>query len=127
MSEYVVDSWAWIEYLKGSNRGLRIKEEIEKCSILLTNSISVAEVISKVKRNEMDVEIAWNAMVNLSKTVPCYEDFSKEAGLAHAEIKKKTPNFSLGDAFVLQTARKFAAKILTGDPDFAGIKEAEII
>lgn len=127
MSRYVVDSWAWVEYFKGNSRGLRVKEEIEKNTEFMTNSISVAEIISKFKREGMDAEIAWNALITLSRIIPCDEDFAKKVGLTHAEIKKKIPNFSLGDAFVLQTARKFKVKILTGDPDFSDIKEAEMI
>lgn len=127
MNRFVIDSWAWIEYLKGSSKGLRIRKEIENGAELLTNSVSVAEIISKIKREGMDIEIAWSALTSLSKIVPCDEDFSKNAGLTHAEIKKKVLNFSLGDAFVLYTARKFNAKILTGDPDFSNIKEAELL
>ena len=40
------------------------------------------------------------------------------------QVKKKIPNFSLCDAFVLQTAKSNDARVLTGDPDFRGIKEA---
>lgn len=127
MTKYALDSWAWIEYLKGSNKGLRIKNEIEQNSELLTNSISVAEIISKVKREEMNVETAWNALTTLSKIIVCDDEFAKNAGLTHAETKKKVPNFSLGDAFVLYTARKFKAKVLTNDPDFSGLKEAELL
>ena len=48
-----------------------------------------------------------------------------EAGLLHARVRKGSPNFSLGDAFVLQLARKPRGKVMTGDPDFRGIREAE--
>jgi predicted nucleic acid-binding protein len=50
-----------------------------------------------------------------------------EAGEIHAIEKKLSPNFSLPDSFVLQLARKLGAKVLTGDPDFRKVKEAELI
>ena len=65
-------------------------------------------------------------MSNSKIAVPSSED-AIEAGLLHAEQKAERRNFSLADAFVLQLARKVGAKILTGDPDFQGIREAEII
>ena len=60
----------------------------------------------------------------MSKIIIGSPEFAKEVGVLHAEVKKKIPNFSLGDAFVLQTAKSLNAKVLTGDPDFRSIKEA---
>lgn len=42
-------------------------------------------------------------------------------------LKKSKLNFSLGDAFVLQSAKSVHAKVLTGDLDFEGVKEAEML
>jgi predicted nucleic acid-binding protein len=39
----------------------------------------------------------------------------------------QSPNFGLADSFVLQLARKVGAKVLTGDSDFKGLREAEYI
>ena len=43
------------------------------------------------------------------------------------EIRKKIKDFGLADVFVLLTARKLNAKIITGDPHFKGFKEAILI
>ncbi len=42
-------------------------------------------------------------------------------------MKRERTNFSLGDAFVLQMARKEGVKVLTGDRDFEGLKDAVMI
>jgi predicted nucleic acid-binding protein len=57
---------------------------------------------------------------------PSYED-ALEAGDLHARTRKTSPSFGLADSFVLQLARKVGARVLTGDPDFRGIKEADLI
>lgn len=122
-NKYVIDSWAWIEYLDGTNAGRKVKEVLEKGQIY-TNIVSIAEVISKVKRKGKDTDVALEAISTKSKVIAGSTPFARDVGLLHSEIKKTRPNFSLADAFALQTAVGMNAKVITGDPDFKGMKEA---
>ncbi len=54
-------------------------------------------------------------------------DFVEEAGKLHADLKKDRKNISLADAFVLLTAKKLNARVVTGDPDFKGLREVILI
>lgn len=122
MTSYIIDSWAWIEYLNGSDAGRKVKQTIEdESNEIFTHVVTLAEIISKVKRRGGDVELAWNAVKTNSKISYVNESESKRAGLLHAKTKSTIPNFSLGDAFVLAAAREQDAKVLTGDPDFETI------
>jgi len=47
--------------------------------------------------------------------------------LLHAEMRKQMKDFGLSDAFVMATARKLNARVLTGNPHFKGLKEAVMI
>lgn len=126
MAKYVIDAWAWMEYLDGSELGKKASRIIEGEDVV-TSPVTVTEVTSRVSRKGKDPEIAFNSIVSLSKVVQITPEFAKETGLRHSKIKKRIPNFSIGDAFVLQTAKSIGARILTGDPDFKGIKEAEML
>ena len=126
MSRYVVDSWAWIEYLDGSDLGGKAKGHIEGGNVF-TNVVSIAEVASKVSRKGGDVDTAFNSITSLSKIITPDADFAKGVGLLHAAIKQRRANFGLADAFVLYTARRINAKVLTGDPDFKGLKDVELL
>jgi len=121
MTRYLIDSWAWMEYLNGSSAGRRVKEIEDDSNEIFTHVVSLAEIASKVKRRGRDVEVAWNAVKTNSKISYVDEYDSKKAGLLHAKTKSTIPNFSLGDAFVLAAARELEAKVLTGDPDFETI------
>jgi PIN domain nuclease of toxin-antitoxin system len=125
-TKYVVDSWAWIEYLDGSEIGKKVAMKL-KAQEVFTNIVTIAEVISKVGRKQKDPDIAFRAMTSLSNIVAGDDEFAKRVGLLHSGVKKEVPNFSLGDAFTLYTAKSLSAKVLTGDPDFKGIKEAEML
>ena len=73
---------------------------------VFTHSVSVAEIISKVKRNGKNTDEIWMAITNNSKVVETNAEESKDTGITHASVKSKNRNFSLADAFVLSTARK---------------------
>ncbi len=126
---YVVDTWAWVEYLISSPAGEKIKEIVENDNNeIYTNSIVLAELISKASRENMDIKAAFDALASLSVIANINDpEFSREVGIAHAEMRKKAKDFGMGDAFVLVTARRLNAKILTGDPHFKNMKEAVMI
>ena len=125
---FVIDAHAWIEYFIGSNTGNEVKKILESDKNKIFSSvITIAEIASITKRENRDSEQKYLDMINLSKIYGINEEFAKEAGILHAEIRKKIKDFGMADAIVLLTARKLSAKILTGDPHFKGFKEAILI
>ena len=128
MNRYVVDAWAWIEYLVGSEYGSKLNEILDDDgSEVYTCAVTLAEVVSKVAREGRDVEVAYSLLLSNSQVMDADEELSKYAGLLHAEVKQKEKNFGLADAYVLATARKLKSKVLTGDAHFKNIKDAVLI
>lgn len=127
MSKHVLDSWAWVEYLRGSDRGKKVRREIEGSTEIFTHTVTIAELTSKLKREGMDTAVAWRAVTSISRIIIPDAIDAKNVGLLHAEIKAKRPNFSLADAFVLHGAKKVKARVLTGDSDFEGLPEADML
>ncbi len=128
MTDLVVDSWAWIEYLEGSELGAKVRDVMmDERNKLHTHIVSIAEIISKEKRRNKDPEIAWKAITNLTHILPMDESDSKAVGLLHAELKSKKKNLGLADSFVLYAARKIGGRVLTGDPDFRGISDVMLL
>jgi predicted nucleic acid-binding protein len=129
MSEkYVIDAYAWIEYLVGSRAGEKIRSALEKeTNEIYTCAVTVAEVVSKTAREDREFETAYDILLSNSQVVDIDEEISKEAGVLHCEMRKTKKDFGLADAYVLAVARTVNAKILTGDPHFRGVKEAVLI
>ena len=127
MSRHVIDAYAWIEYLDGTEAGRRVGAVIENNDEIFTCAMTIAEVVSKVARKGMNVKTAYDVLLNNSQVVNADEELSLEAGLLHFEMRKTLKDFGLADAYVLATARKFKSKILTGDPHFKNMKEAVLI
>jgi len=127
MDSLVVDSWAWVEYLRGSETGKRVDARISSASEVWTSVVSLTEVVSKYKREGLQEQTAIEAMSSLSRFGVPNRDDAIEVGKLHAQVKERSANFGFADSFVLQLARKIGAKVLTGDPDFKGLREAEFV
>jgi predicted nucleic acid-binding protein len=123
----VLDSWAWLELFSGSEKGRKVDRELAGSEGAFTSTVTLAEVVSVSLRRRRSVEDKVAAIRGQSRVVSPSSDDALDSGRLHAEMKRKAQNFSLADAFVLQLARKVGGKVLTADPDFLGIKEAEFL
>ncbi len=119
----ILDSYAWVEYLDGSDKGWQVKKIIEKAEKIYTLSLSITEVVSRMKRLNRDFEIAYKVMISNSKVLDINPKIAKESGEFHAEIRKKIKNFGLVDSLLFISAKKLGAKIITGDKHFKNFKE----
>ena len=55
--KYIIDSFAWIEYLEGSKLGEKVREAIlNKGNEIFSLNLCIAEVVSKAKRKKLDVQ-----------------------------------------------------------------------
>lgn len=122
----LIDSSAWIEYLEGSSAGKKVSDILKTDDTYSLNLI-IAEVISKVKRSNKDANLAYRIISSNSKILTITPEIAKNAGLLHADIKKKIKRFGLIDSLILISARNLKAKILTGDGHFKGFKETIFI
>ena len=126
--KYIVDSYAWIEYFEGTNEGEKVKNFVENTeNEIITNILNIAELSNYFKRKNLDFHKPYKILISFSKIYNFDVNFSKDAGYLCAEIRKEIRSFGLIDAFVLLTARRINAKIITGDRHFKSFKEAILI
>ena len=118
----VIDSYAWIEYFKGSEEGKRAKRYTENGNCV-TPTIVLAELSDKYHREgwkywEEDLEfiLAKTEIVDLTKEIAI------RAGKTKMMMRKRHPNFGLADAIIFETAQSVNAPVLTGDEHFKGLE-----
>ncbi|MBI1970622.1 type II toxin-antitoxin system VapC family toxin [Candidatus Woesearchaeota archaeon] len=117
----LVDSWAWIEYIQGSESGNIVKRYLESEEEIITCPINISEVYLKLLKDmPADAELVIDKILRYSFVAP----FTVEIALAAARLKKQK-KFGMADAIVLATAQANNAKVLTGDDDFK--KEENVI
>jgi len=83
--------------------------------------------VSKIKRKKSDPETAYNSIITNARIVETTPKIVKQAGLFHAQIRKKMHAFGIVDSILLTTAKAIGAKIVTGDNHFKGFKEVIIL
>ncbi len=116
----LIDSWAWIEYYRGSGYGERAREIIEGNEEAYISAVNIAEIYRWLLRyyGEIEAEEERKSLKNRCIIVPVDEGIAVEA----AKIRHKM-GLGLGDSIVLATARKVGAKVVTGDRAFKELKE----
>ena len=125
--KFIIDSYAWIEYLDGSTRGKSIKDVLVENNEVYTISLTIAEVVSRAKRKNKDTTVAYETINTNSIIIDITPEMANEAGLFHATIREKIKDFGLVDSLIFIAARKLGAKIVTGDPHFKSFKETILI
>ncbi len=110
MSRLVIDSYAWIEYLDGTELGRKVNDFIERNEEIFTCALTIAEVVSKAARKGKYVKVAYEVLTNNSRIIHADEELSFEAGRIHFEMRKILKDFGLADAYVLATAKETAIK-----------------
>ncbi len=125
--ETVIDSYAWIEYFRGSASGEKARPFIEKGSPA-TASITLAELQEKYLREKWTTfEADLKFITTKTSVIPIDREISISSGRINYENKKKIKNWGMADSIMLATARAFTARVVTGDPHFRGLKEAIMI
>jgi len=125
--KYIIDAYSWIEYMEGSLAGEKVRKILKSNNDIYSLNLTISEIVSRVKRKKGNVDIAYRSIVLNSKIIDLTPKMAREAGLLHAEIRKKVKDFGLVDAIILTLARSLNAKILTGDKHFKDFKESIMI
>ncbi len=127
-NKLILDACAWIEYLSGTEKGKRIRDELTKpLTMVHTTGMIVAEVITKRLKEGKPTDTALLAMKSIGIIVPM--DFSIGEQTAHIYVQQRArqKKFGLVDAHVVAVAKAVGAKVITCDLDFSGLPNVLIV
>jgi predicted nucleic acid-binding protein len=123
---YVIDSYTWIEYFRGSRAGERARGIVEGGEAA-TATITLAELRDKYAREGWPFDDDSHFVTSSTTIVNLTKDIAIRAGEINAAMKTKVRDWGMADSIVLATAQVVEAKVLTGDKHFKGVKEAILI
>ena len=122
----LLDTYAWVEYFKGSQKGKIVEEYLSKEEII-TPTIVLIELSCKSVREDWDFEEQLDFIKSKSLITGINEDIIIKCGKVCFEQKNKKPRFGICDAIILTTAINLNAKVLTGDEHFRDLDEAVML
>jgi len=126
-----IDSFAWIELVRGGPLGGRVRTLIQDSETSFTPSIVLAEVAHRCLQDglgEVLTSHELSAIQESSVVVPLDPELAISASAAAGELRRKSAAegrrpAGLADGIVLATARRSGSKVLTGDLHFRGLTE----
>jgi len=121
---YIIDTYAWIEYFKASQMGKAAKEYIES-EHSATPTIVISEISRKLRKDvELGNETREGRLQRLefiratSRIVDLDFEIAADAGKINEDLKIEAKGWGLADSIVLCTARNLSGKVVTGDEHF---------
>ncbi len=120
--EYLLDTYAWVEYFIGSDEG-KIVEKLIKSEKIYTSIISIAELSDKYYREGLtdEWEGRYKFIVSKSNIILCTMEIAKNAGPRKWELRKTIKKVGLADAIIIETAFQKELIVISGDPHFEGL------
>lgn len=123
---FVIDSFAWIEYFLGSERGEKVREFIEK-SDCITPTIVIAELSAKYSSENKEFSDKLKFIKFNSRIAALNDEIADASGKIKFQQKKVKKDFGIADSIIYATALSYNAKVITGDQHFEDIKESIMI
>jgi predicted nucleic acid-binding protein len=123
----LLDTYAWVEYLKGTAKGGAVKAILDNGSVAYTSAISLAEISEWLHRNGLDVHKGIESITSLSLVIPLGEAILVEGGIAHVELRKIRKDIGMIDALIYTTGQMHNLDVLTGDPHLMGLPGVQML
>ncbi len=119
--QYVIDTFAWIEYFSGSVAGKRAKQYIESDRVY-TPTIVISELVNKYLKHGVDLTDRLRFIRLRTTLIPLDDELAETAGRIQSERKKTAERWGIVDSIILATARTKGGKVVTGDEHFRDLK-----
>lgn len=124
-----VDSYAWIELLRGGPRANQVESVMREAEGMLVPAISLPEVAIRLNREgwpAADISHALRWIVESAEVIPIDIALSLEAARCTQELRENASKLrlsppGLADGLVLATARRTGSRVLSGDSHFHGL------
>jgi len=126
----VFDSYAWIEYFAGTEKGIIVKDLIEKADIIYTPTVVLLEIANKYSRDGFSQNII-SERLRIIREISIIDRIRDEVLLLLREAQialnenarrlnlKKKP--SMIDYYIYALAKNLNARVVTGDQHFKGL------
>lgn len=125
--KFVIDSFAWVEYVIGSLMGEFVEFLLNNAECF-TPSIVITELSDKFHRENKlkDWILLYKFIKNASQIIPLSEKLAFQSGHQKTKLRKKQlqgeKKVGLADAIIYQTSLNLGAKLVSGDEHFKNIK-----
>ncbi len=120
---YIIDTYAWIEYFIGSNRGEALRKLfLDDKNRFMTVECCLAEIRGWSIKNKEDFDRLFRIVRANSDIATVTEHDWISAAEERFEQRKTQKDFGLIDSVILVKQKEFNCKIVSGDKHFKGLR-----
>ncbi len=125
---YILDSYAWVEYFIGTEKGRKVKVLFENPkNKFITVECCIAELRGWSIKNDIDFRGVLKIIEANSAIAPVSRDEWIDAAVIKSEMLKNVKDFGLIDAILISKQRRTNSKIITADLHFKGLIDIEFL
>ncbi len=125
---YIIDSYAWIEYFIGSEKGKVLKKLfLDKKNKFLTVECCLAEIMGWSLVNNQDFDQLFKIIRANSNIIQITKYDWIEAAKERFEQRKTQKDFGLIDAVILKKQKELNCRVISGDKHFKNLKNVVFI
>jgi predicted nucleic acid-binding protein len=116
------DSWAWVEYFRGSRVGGSVKGILESAEVLFTPALCLTELKARYVREGHDPTTRLRFVKSRTSIIDVDASIAERAADVKLEHRLHTV-----DAVILSCALSHRAELVTGDEHFRNIPGAMML
>ena len=123
----LLDTSAWIEYFKGTEKGETVLKLITRESTIYTCPLTFAELTFWCHKNKQKPEPVIEKINQLSKTLDLTEEILVKSGEIYYWERQHNDKISMIDCIIYTCAKTHNLKLLTKDRDFESLSDVEML
>ncbi len=123
----LIDTSAWVEYFKGTPKGLKVKEYLRTGKDVFTNPLTIAELSQWADKNHLDEKQILAFVYDNSEILELSTDLLEWAGKRYNILRSSKQKISMIDVIIYISALTYGFLVLTTDTDFAGLPFVELL
>ena len=124
---YVIDTYAWVEYFRGTEKGKKLQKLLEQEHRFITPVCCVFELKSWALSENLDFAAILNTVQSQSRIKPVSDSDWEEAAEARHKHRKTIKDFGLVDALIVVIQQRLKAKVVSGDKHFKTLRNVVYI
>lgn len=120
---YIIDTYAWIEYFRGSHEGEILNKLFNGSNKFITMECCLAELNGYCIRNKIDFDKMYEIVKANSIVLPVLTKHWINAAVVRHKMRKKMPDFGMIDSILVAKQEELKCKVISGDSHFKKLKD----
>ena len=124
MVVYIIDTYAWIEYFSGTDKGEILSKLFKNINNkFITMECSLAELKGYCLKNNFNFDKMHSAVNKNSFIFPVLKEHWLGAAAIKSEMRKRFKDFGLIDSILIEKQKELNCKIISGENHFKELKD----